>query len=232
MSNLLLNYLNKRLTENSFAKEGQKAGGPIITISREVGCNGVKLARLLAGRLNNSQKTEKWRVISKEVFFESARELNMDPDEIKKTLHQPERSVLNEFLKAFNEKNYKSDRTIAKTMRNIIHQIAMDGYCIMVGRAGHIIAGDILKSLHIRLIAPLEYRVKTIMENNNLSAEKAVEFIDKVEKERIAFRKSTLGEHFHDNEKPFDIVINRAAFSNEEVLEIIENCARIKNLIP
>jgi len=227
MSNLLVNYLNNRLNENvSLKKDAAKIPGPVITISREVGCNGVKLAHLLAERLNGDKPASPWKVISKEVFNESARELNMNPEQLQKNLQQSQKYVFEEMLKAFGDKNYKNEKTIAKTMKSVIHQIASDGYCIIVGRAGHILAGDIKNSLHIRLIASCEYRIKTIEENNGLNHAEAKAFINKVENERIAFRRSVLGDHTH--EEYFDVTFNRSAFSNNEIIDIIVFAAKVK----
>ena len=230
MSNLLLSYLNKRMTETEVVKKSENpVAGPVITISREVGCNGVKLARLIAARLNSKNPEFSWKVISKEVFHESAKELKMEPEQVRKSMQQSERFTFEEMLKAFYDKNYKSDLTIGKTMKRVILQIATDGHCIIVGRAGHIIARNIKQAVHIRLIAPLDYRINTIMQNNHLSNEEALNFINKVEKERMAFRKAILKQD--PQNELFDITLNRAAFSDDEIIELIECIAMRKNLI-
>jgi cytidylate kinase len=229
MSNLLLSYLNNRITENEgFKKKVDSVAGPVITISREVGCNGVKLANLIVAKLNATNPDNNWKVISKEVFHQSAIELKMHPDEVRKILHQTESFTFNDILKAFGDKNYKTDKTIRKTMKRVIRQIANEGHCIIVGRAGHIISQDIKNALHIRLIAPLDYRIETIMHNNHLDRQEAIDFIDKVEKERITFRNAILqGDTSHEM---FDITFNRAAFSDEEIIELIECAAKMKHL--
>jgi cytidylate kinase len=229
MSNLLLSYLNSRMSEpDELKKKADSVAGPVITISREVGCNGVKLANLVVSKLNLKNPTTDWKVISKEVFYQSAKELKMHPDEVRKTLHQTEKFTFDDILKAFSDKNYKTDITIIKTMKRVIRQIATEGHCIIIGRAGHIIASNIKAALHIRLIAPLEYRIVTIMHNNHLTRKEAIDFIEKVEKERLAFRRSI----FKDDpaHEIFDITINRAAFSDEEIIEIIEYIGIQKNL--
>lgn len=217
------------MTETDNLKNKAKlAAGPVITISREVGCNGVKLANLIVSKLNSKNPETNWKVISKEVFYQSAKELKMHPDEVRKTLHQTEKFTFDDILKAFSDKNYKTDITIIKTMKRVIHQIATDGYCIIIGRAGHIIANNIKASLHIRLIAPLDYRINTIMHNNHLNRKEAIDFIEKVEKERLQFRRSI----FKDDpaHEIFDITLNRAAFSDEEIIEMIEFVGNMKSL--
>jgi cytidylate kinase len=229
MSNLLLTYLNKRMKENEVSKKSEtRSAGPVITISREVGCNGVKLAYLIANRLNSKKSDASWKVISKEVFHESAKELKMDPEQVRKIMQQSEKFTFEDILKAFSDKNYKSDLTVGKTMKAVILHIATDGFCIIVGRAGHIIAQGIKNALHIRLVAPLDYRINTIMQNNNLNREAAINFIHKVDKERLAFRKAILKED--PLNEMFDITLNRAAFSDEEMVDLIEFAAIRKEI--
>lgn len=230
MSNLLLSYLNKRMNEDEVVKKSTTTvAGPVITISRDVGCNGVKLAKIIAEQLNSENPETNWKVISKEVFHESAKELKMHPDQIRKSLYHYDKSSFDDILQAFSDKNFKSSRTIGKTMKRVILQIATEGNCIIIGRAGHIIADRIKRALHIRLIAPLDYRINTIMHNNALNREDAILFINKVDKERMAFRKSVL--HKDPTKEMFDITLNRAAFSNEDIIEIIECAARKKNVL-
>jgi cytidylate kinase len=119
---------------------------------------------------------------------------------------------------------------IVKTMKRVILQIATDGNCIIVGRAGHIIANNILHALHVRLVAPVEYRIGTIMHNNHLTKEEAINFIRRLEKKRLTFRKSILNQD--PKNEMFDITINRAAFSDDEVAEFIEFAAKKKDVLP
>ncbi len=229
MGNSLMIYLNKRLLGQEMLKKKSMEPGPVITISREVGCNGIKLARLLATRLNSHTLSAEWRVLSKEVFYESARELNMDPERIRKTFKHADKYTFDEILKAFNDKSFKSERKIAKTVSDVILSFAIDGFCIIVGRASHIIAKDIKNSLHIRLVAPCEYRIKTIMENNHLNRENAISFIRKVEDERNAFRKAVLKEKSFV--EIFDLTINRDKFMDEEIVDIIEYAVNKKKIL-
>lgn len=220
MGNSLLNYLNERLTgENNLNKNNPKNVGPVITFSREVGCNGLKLANLLALKLNTSNYLPKWKVLSKEIFYESAKELNLDPKKVRKTFKKSERFTFEEILAAFSDKNYKSEQKIAKTVIDVIRSFAIDGFCIIVGRAGHIITHDFENALHVRLTAPLDYRIETIKTNNSLSEKEAIAFIQKVENERLAFRKAINKESLR--EELFDVTLNRGSFSDNEIIEIL-----------
>ncbi len=221
MGNALMNYLNKRLhDENSFKKSGSGMAGPVITISREVGCNGLVLAKLIAERLNKKRMMPQWKVLSKEIFYESARELDLEPEKVRQTLKKTDKYAFDQILKAFSDKRFKSETRIINTVREVVRSASIDGFNIIVGRAGHIISEDIENALHIRLIAPLNYRINTIIHNNRLSKSEAIAFIDKVEKERIAFRKALNADSVQ--EEFFDLTINRASFSDEETIDLIE----------
>lgn len=231
MGNSLMIYLNKRLKEeSSYKKDNPAMAGPVITISREVGCNGLKLAHLIAKRLNAHRPATDWKVLSKEVFHQSAKELNLEPDRVSRILKQTDKYTFDEILKAFSDKQFKSERKIIKTVSEVVRSFAVDGFAIIVGRAGHIVARDIENALHIRLVAPLEYRIKTIMENNRLNREEAIVFIKKIENERIAFRKA-ISESKLNEEILFDLTLNRASFSNEEIVDMIEYAVNKKKIL-
>ncbi len=228
MSNLLLKYLNNRLGEQSTDNKLEKIPGPLITISREVGCNGVKLAHKLVKSLNNKNINFNWKVLSKEVFYQSARELDMEPEKVKR-FYKFDNSILNDVLDAFGTKKFKSEKKVINTVNEVIHSYAEEGFCIIVGRAAHIIAQDIKNSLHLRLVAPLEYRIKTIMNNNHLNRREAIEFIKKVEKERAAFRGAIIKESLESD--CFDLCINRSTFQDKETIDLIEFAIEKKNIL-
>jgi cytidylate kinase len=216
----LIRYLNKRTnrTEDKTGKTGPP--GPVITISREVGCSGLELAEILAGRLNKPEPAVEWKVLSKEIFQKSAHELELDPLKVAKIFRQNERTAFDEFLNAFGEKRYKSDKKIKKTVCEVIRNYAEEGFCIIVGRGGNAIAADIRNAIHIRLVAPLEYRVASIMEKNGLDRDGAFDFIRKVEKERLAYRHAVEGKSAGEPEI-FDITFNRAVFPADVIVDLI-----------
>lgn len=223
-------YLNKRLHQNSNKFHvPNHPPGPVICISREVGCGGVAIARLLATELDKHGTCKRWKVLSKEILEESARELDMDPKKLQYYLKEGDRSLFDDILAAFNEKRYKSDRRITKTLVDLITSFANDGHCIIVGRAAHIITRHIEKSLFIRLTAPLNWRIKQIMEKFDLNIREATDFIEKTERERENLHRHIGGENFQDY--GFDLTINLSRLNITEVIELIKHIAQTKGLL-
>lgn len=230
MNNTLMVYLNKRLHqyEHKYLTDNSQPG-PVICISREVGCGGVSIAKLLATELDKNNHVKKWRVLSKEILEESAHELDMETEKLRNYLKEGDRGLFDDILAAFSERRYKSDVKIRKTLIDLITSFANDGYCIIVGRAGHILARDIQKSLLLKLTAPIEWRIKQIMKKNNLNIREAVEFIERTEKERSNFRKRFTGDK--DLKDEFDLIINLSRLTATEVISIIQFAALTKGLL-
>ncbi|HBL74851.1 MAG: hypothetical protein A2W90_07780 [Bacteroidetes bacterium GWF2_42_66] len=229
MEDSLLLYLNNRLgkKEEGFSPQDMLPG-PVVTISREVGCAGVKLANKLAKKLNEQGGKHKWKVFSKEIFEETARELEMDQQKLKNILKAEGRNTFDEILGALGDKRFKSERKIRKTVYDAIRTIAADGYCIIVGRGGNLITRDIENSLHVRLKAPLDWRIKKIAQSHGISITEAIKFIEKTEKERESVRKNIQLVALTDEQ--YDIEINVASFSTIHTIEIIEKTMLLKGL--
>ncbi|HLN73840.1 MAG TPA: cytidylate kinase-like family protein [Prolixibacteraceae bacterium] len=230
MNNTLMVYLNKRLHQSTGRYQApEHPPGPVICISREVGCGGVNIARLLAVELDKLGTCKRWKVLSKEILEESAHELNMDPNKLKHYLKEGDRGMFDDILSAFSEKRYKSDRKITNTLIDLILSFANDGHCIIVGRAGHIITRNIEKSLFIKLSAPLNWRTKKIMEKFDLNIREATDFIEKTEKERENLMRHIGGENYKDY--GFDLTINLSRLNITEVIGLIKYIAQAKGLL-
>ncbi len=230
MGNELMNYLNKRMRNEKLFDKGKLAtAGPVITISREVGCGGIKLAKKIACRLNERRFLDDWRVLSKEIFHKSAIELEMDPEHVIRVFTKTDKYTFEEIIKAFNNRNFKSEQRITNTVKDVIRSCAIEGFAIIVGRAGHILASDIKNAFHIRLTAPLEYRIKTVQEKYDFNRDKAIEYIERVELERITFRDVFKSNDLNDDN--FDIILNRASYSDDDIVDIIENAIDKKGIL-
>lgn len=229
MQNTLLNYMNKRLGEEAKrSTSGFKIAGPVITISREVGCGGILLGQHLSDELNKSIFCKQWQVVSKEVLSQSAKELKVKQEKVDRLFASSEHFTFDEILSAFSEKYYKSNRVIMKTVREVIHNFAADGCCIIVGRAGHLIADDIENALHVRLVAPLSWRIDSIAARRQMSKSDAHKYINEIEKERTVFR-----DYFRKNkseQERFDITIDVSRFEMSQLVRLILRAFELRGI--
>lgn len=197
--------------------------GPVLTISRELGCPAKKLASMLTEELNKIKrkhgKEHDWHWISKEILSESAKELNVDSNQIEHIFEYKKRSVLEDLLMAQSKDYYKSDFKIRATISKVIRGFANNGNAIIVGRGGVAITHDIPKSLHIMLEAPLEWRAARTATKHDMPIEKARSHALKIDKKRAQFR-----DYFHGKGTDytrFDIKFNCMTLDIQEITNII-----------
>lgn len=205
-----------------------KTPGPVITISRQTGCGGLQISHQLASELNKAVVYKTWQVMSKEVLNESAQELKLAPEKVERLLKVNEHFAFEEILSAFTDKYYKSNRAILKTVREVIRNFAVEGYCIILGRGGNIIAGDIKNALHIRLVAPIDWRVNRLCSIRGLPRAETLQYVKDTDMEREHLHKCFLNEK--NTDENYDLVIDVSRFSTNMVVKLIVHAFECKEI--
>jgi len=225
----LLNYLKKKYEETLLKKTGP---GPVITLSREYGCPAKviaqKLSEVLSNHLDKSGMKYSWKWYNKEILDESARQLQLDPSKIKYVFDYEKKSILEDFFSSFSQ-YYQSDRKIRSTIGKVIREIAEQGQAIIVGRGGIAITRDLSNSLHINLVAPLDWRAAIISERYNVSIDEArISAID-IDNKRKEFRDYFEGKN-SDYTSP-DISFNCMTLSIDEIVSTIVKVSESRGFI-
>ncbi len=229
MKNDLLKYMSERYHRENLKT---KTAGPVITISREYGCPAKSVAKKLTSSLteiNRKKDKPEWRWISKEILHEVAKELEMDPSNIKYVFDYKKKGLIDDILSSHLNKYYKSDRRIRNTIAKVIRNISYDGNVVIVGRGGIAITKDISKSLHINLEAPIEWRALRVSEKNCMSIEDAREFAIGIDKKRKEFREFFEGKN--TDYTRFDISFNCMTLSVEEIVDAIVDLSKLREFI-
>lgn len=233
MEDRLFEYMNRRIGGNYTPSRPLAESGPVITISRQTGCGAKGIAFAICDELNNRRPNGKyegnWRFINSEILKEAAEELNLDPVALKNVIDDNSRNIMNEIVEALSTHSHKSDQKILKTVHDVIRHFALNGKVIIIGRGGASICSDIKKALHIKLVAPIDWRVSEIMRRMDLSKADATDYIEKSDEERTLMNVKILGKDFH---KPvYDVEIERSRFTEKELADVIMQIAIIKGLI-
>ena len=213
----LSKYLTERYQDSMVKQEYE---GPVVTIAREFGTTARKIASKLTNHLNQLKdsraKDIHWRWISKEILAESARELEMDPADIKYIFQYEKKTVFDDILSSQSRKYYKSDRKIRKTVARVIRNIASEGNVVIIGRAGVAITKDIERSLHVKLEAPLEWRALRVSEKYCISLEQARKRAIEIDKKREEFRNYFYGTG--SDYTRFDVRYNCMTLSPDDIV--------------
>jgi len=233
MENRLFEYMSKRIGGDFAPDNSKKEAGPVITISRQTGCGARGIAWTICEEMNQSKIAEKgsnkWRFISREILQESAEQLNLDPAALKTVIDDKDRGIMDQIVGALSTHSHKSDQKILKTVQDVIRQFGNSGKVVIIGRGGASICRDIRLSLHVRLVAPEDWRISEIARRLDFSKAFATEYVRRRDVERDLLVTKLFGKKPVSSD--YDIEINRSRFTERETAEIIKQLAFIKGLI-
>ncbi len=205
--------------------------GPVITISRECGCSGRVFAEKLTDRINQkiNDPSKNWKWVSKEILNLASDELKIHPDKIKTLVNAEEKNFLEEMIASFTDKYYVHDAKIKRVIEEVVRNIALRGKAVIVGRGSDALTTDIPRSLHVRLYAPLSWKVEVMSERMKISPEEARKIVIEVDKQRSKFKESYLEKN--PDSILHDIAFNCAKFNQDEMVDIIFKLAENKSFI-
>ncbi|MGD9977724.1 MAG: AAA family ATPase [Bacteroidales bacterium] len=183
----LIRYLSER---NKKVNDTVRELGPVVTVSREMGCPGTQVTCALVQKLNDSfrRKDENaWRWLAKEQIQKIAAEkLGLPREDIDYVFEAKRKGIADDILQSMSTKYYKSDRRIQNTVKGVIRTEASKGHVVILGRGGVAITRDIPRSLHIHIEAPFEWRVLRVQEMNNFTAKAAQHYVQEIDRQREA----------------------------------------------
>jgi len=158
----------------------------VVTISRELGSRGTRIAEKVAASLGAA-------CVDKEVLAEMARQAGVSVELIieaeERLLSQPR--VISQEMRHFfsadprNRTRPMDQPTYVRQMSEAIRFLAGQGNIVLVGRGGQIILKDHPGALHVHLFAPPEVRARRIQRRRGLAElESASRIIDQADRER------------------------------------------------
>ena len=154
----------------------------IITIGRQFGSGGKCVADALGEKLGIPvYDSEIIRKAAQDSGF--SEELFVQSDERKRFF-----SLSSIFSASYSEaENYMSDNGLFKMQCETIRRVAEQGSAIIVGRCSDYILRDHDNVLDVFLTSPAEERAKRVSERAGISFEKAMNLIEKKDKDRAEY---------------------------------------------
>lgn len=221
--------LSSYIRDNLEDLNKKKEPGPYITISRQFGCDGYGLGDLLLEELNKQAGDDnKWKIFKKDILKELAESTGLAEEVIEKErLAKP--SLLKDLLRGVRKNNIPDGYEIRNKITIMVRTVAFEGHAIIIGQGGTAAAADLSNGLSVRLEAPKEWRIAKVSRRENLKRQEAIVKIEEVEKNRKHLRK--IYEQQNTREPAFNLVIDNAAFTKEEIVEMIIFAMEKKKLI-
>ncbi len=179
----------------------------IITISRGSFSGGKMLAECLAQSLG-------YRCVDRDVIVERAAAHGVSQEELRDALQKPPT-----FLERLQHKKY----LYLVLIQSALTEEVRTGQAVYHGNAGHLLLKGGPHILRVRIIAPLEFRLKMAQERLKLSRAEASDHIAKMDQDRRKWTQYLYGVDWGDPAN-YDIVVNL------EFVDISEACKTVSVL--
>jgi cytidylate kinase len=191
-------------------------GGPVITISREPGSGGSEIARKLAIDLSMD-------LMGDQIIQHVAESARMSRKVIE-SLDEKEVTLRDTLLNTlFRDRHLWPDEYL-QHLTKVIATVGRYGNAIIVGRgANYILPQE--GTFRVRITAPLEYRIKHVMEDRKIDKAQAEQYVVKKENDHKGFVRKYFNADVADPSY-YDIVINTGTVTIEGGAEAIKAAFR------
>lgn len=191
------------------------ASRPFVTILREAGAGGSSVAQALATALNARERTHDWQAFDRELVERVAEDHEISAALVER-LEEKSHTWLDKLLHTGPSSEFGVYRRVAGTIR----ALAEVGGAIIVGRGGVFITRDLPAGIHVRLVAPREWRVRRVAATRGVPLKDADRKVRETEERRAAFYRSRWPDKDIAAEH-FDLTINMARVEPERVVKAL-----------
>ena len=205
----------------------------LITISRQYGAGGSELAALVAGRLG-------WRVVDNELIERVAARAGLTPEDVAQREERvstfierlartvvaatPELVVPPE---AGGTAPTLSEEDLVRITEHVVEEIAAEGRVVLVGRAAPAVLAQERDAIHVKVVAPRDWRIRVVMGRLGIPQDEATKLTDETDRNRARYHRQHYQRDWHDPAN-YHLVLNTAALGLEGSAEMI--VARAKAL--
>jgi cytidylate kinase len=182
---------------------------PIITVSRGTMSGGTALAECAARALGSP-------CLAREVLVSAATALGVGEQFLKERIER---------APGLWERLGTERKTYVLAVQAALAEHVSKGDAVYHGLAGHLLLRDIPQVIRLRLIAPLETRVRALMEQRAMTRDAAERFIAQVDQQRVRWTRLMYNADIEDP-RLYDLVINLDKTSLESACAVVVTMAR------
>jgi len=202
----------------------------LITISRQYGARGSEVARKVAEALG-------WRVVDNELIDRIAEQAGVPaaevaeheesaPGFIERLARALARSAPELFPSAPEEPPPEpAEARLVRVTERVVADMASEGRIVMVGRAASAVLGRSEDALHVKIVAPLRYRVAEIARRRQVDDKEAERLIKESDGNRARYHEQYYHRQWHDAAN-YHLVINTEALGLEAATAVVVGRAK------
>jgi cytidylate kinase len=192
--------------------------GPWVTISKQLGCAAGPVAARLAQDLH-------WQAFDKEILAAIADHTHSRAAVLSRLDEQAIGSI-NDYLAQMVVFNDPGQAAYLQQLVRVVWGLAKQGNAIIVGRGANFFLNPRF-GLRVRLVAPLEFRIRRVAEVEEIDEISAKGLILKNDADQAAFIRQVFGRDI-DDPTAFDLMLNMDMIGVETAALTIESALRSK----
>ncbi len=190
-----------------------------ITISRQYGCEGAALAHRLVDVLNERCRPSfAWVDYDHELL----NKISTDPHlrgTVTEALDSRRREGTGKLFDTILNRE-ADDAPEMRQLAEVVRSLAILGRAILLGRGSYLITQDLKTGLHVKLIAPLDWRALHVAATREVTHGEAKKIITDGERRREQYLRKHFVEHPEHVINP-DLVIDNSRFNLVQIGEIV-----------
>ena len=121
-----------------------------------------------------------------------------------------------------------NDTRYLQALKSVVRELARSQSLVIHGRGGQFILGDDPQAFHVQVVAPLEVRLKRVMQNLKLDQEKARQEIARFDNSSRQFVKKYFQAELEDPVY-YDLVINTKTLSFQAAASMVVDALSFKD---
>ena len=195
----------------------------MITINREVGSGGRTVGRKLAETLGV-------KYCDKAVIDGLTKKFGLTPERIEEIKAQKKswwndinnyyQTLVNSTSQPMEAEVKLDNATMFETEKRIQQELASKTSCVIAGRTGFMVFREWPNHLSVFIQASMDYRIKRIMDRQNVSMDEARDIIAKIDATREAYIKKYEDTSRYDT-RNYQLVISMDGLTEDDAAQII-----------
>lgn len=182
----------------------------LICISRGSFSAGKELAEKLATKLD-------YPCIGREDLIEEATRSGIPVGKLEAVMIKPHQ---------FTERLAREKAHFRAFMTKALCERALKGNLVYHGRTGHLLLPGVENIFRVRVIADMEYRIRSVMQRLRLDREKSRRYIESIEEDRARWVREFYGVHW-DEAAQYDVILNTSQMNPDNASAALCSMAQL-----
>ncbi len=179
------------------------------------------VAELIAAALETKEPAIPWVIFDQNLVKVVLKEHQL-PRELERYMPEDRPNQILDVVEEFLEV-HPSSWTLVQHTNHTITKLARAGNAILVGRGAHLVTAGLPHVLHVRLVAPREFRIRHIEKSMGIDYKKAAEYMLKGDRAKSRYLQMNFESKTSQDPLNFHLTINTGRVSFAGAAEIISD---------